>query len=70
MWNADISLSKSIPIRETVTGEFRVDAFNAFNRINPGNPVSTIDSPVGGKILSMATNTTPRQFVFAAKIKF
>ena len=70
MWNADISLSKSIPIRETVTGEFRVDAFNALNHINPGNPVSAIDSPVGGKILSMATNTTPRQLVFAAKIKF
>jgi hypothetical protein len=70
MWNADISLSKSIPIRETVTGEFRVDAFNALNHINPGNPVSAIDSPVGGKILSMATNTTPRQLVFAAKIRF
>lgn len=70
MWNADISLSKSIPIREKITGEFRVDAFNAFNHINPGNPVSTIDSPVGGRILGMATNTTPRQLVFGAKVSF
>jgi hypothetical protein len=69
-WNADISLSKSIPIGEKITGEFRVDAFNAFNHINPGNPVSTIDSPVGGRILSMATNTTPRQLVFAVKVSF
>jgi hypothetical protein len=70
MWNVDISLSKSIPIGEKVRGEFRVDAFNAFNHINPGNPVGSIDSPLGGKIVSMATNTTPRQLVFAAKITF
>jgi hypothetical protein len=70
MWNVDLSLAKSIPITEKVMGEFRVDAFNAFNHINPGNPISTLDSPVGGKILSMATNTTPRQLVFAAKISF
>ena len=70
MWNADISLSKEIPIRENITGEFRVDAFNAFNHINPGNPIATIDSPVGGRILGMATNTTPRQLVFTAKVSF
>jgi hypothetical protein len=69
-WNADISLSKSIPIHESIEGEFRVDAFNAFNHINPGNPVSTIDSPVAGRITGMATNTSPRQLVFSAKVSF
>ena len=69
-WNADISLSKTFPIHENVVGEFRVDAFNAFNHINPGNPNAGIDSPSGGQITSMATNTTPRQLVFAAKITF
>jgi hypothetical protein len=70
MWNVDISISKSIPISDKVTGEFRLDAFNAFNHINPGNPVGAIDSPQGGRILSMATNTTPRQLVFAGTIRF
>lgn len=70
MWNADISVSKTFPIRESIMGEFRVDAFNAFNHINPGNPNTGIDSPIGGRITSMATNTTPRQLVFAVKISF
>lgn len=70
MWNADIALSKNIPIRESFHAQFRVDAFNAFNHINPGNPISTIDSPVGGVITGMATNTQPRQLEFALKIMF
>ncbi len=55
---------------EEVTSEFRGDASDAFNRINSANPVSTISSPVGGRILSMATNMAPRQLVFAAKVSF
>ncbi len=72
-WNADISMSKNIPIHEDVHAEFRVDAFNAFNHINPGNPPPPalgIDSPIGGLILGMATNTSPRQLEFAAKVMF
>lgn len=69
-WNADVALSKTISIRESLQGQFRVDAFNAFNHINPGNPIAGIDSPIGGRILSMATNLSPRQLVFAAKIFF
>ena len=70
MWNADISLSKTVPIAERLQAEFRVDAFNGLNHINPGNPLTGIDSPVGGRIFSMATNTSPRQLEFAGKITF
>jgi hypothetical protein len=70
--NDDLSLSKTIPIHESMAFEFRVDAFNAFNRINPGNPSTCIDcgSTGGGVINGMALGTQPRQLQFAATIKF
>jgi len=70
--NDDLSLSKTIPIRESIAFEFRIDAFNAFNRINPGNPSTCIDcGPTGGGVInSMALGTGPRQLQFAATLKF
>jgi len=69
-WNADISVSKSVPIRESFRAQFRVDAFNAFNHINPGNPGAGIDAANGGLISSINTNLSPRQLEFAAKLIF
>jgi outer membrane receptor protein involved in Fe transport len=69
-WNADISVSKSVPIREDFRAQFRVDAFNAFNHINPGNPGTGVDAASGGVISSINTNLSPRQLEFAAKILF
>jgi hypothetical protein len=69
-WNADISVSKSVPIRESLRAQFRVDAFNAFNHINPGNPGTGIDTSSGGVISGINTNLSPRQLEFAAKILF
>jgi len=70
--NDDLSLSKTVPIHESVSFEFRIDAFNAFNRINPGNPSTCIDcGPTGGGVVnSMALGTGPRQLQFAATLKF
>jgi hypothetical protein len=70
--NDDMSLSKTIPIHESVALEFRMDAFNAFNRINPGNPSTCIDcGPTGGGVINgMALGTGPRQLQFAATVKF
>jgi len=74
LFNADLSLMKTIPIRESVAVEFRMDAFNVFNIINPGNPGNNcIDCTVGsgaGSIHGMALGTTPRQLDFALTIKF
>jgi len=69
-WNADISVSKSVPIRESLHVQFRVDAFNAFNHINPGNPGAGVDSASGGVISGINTNLSPRQLEFAAKVIF
>lgn len=78
-WNVDLSASKSIPIREQLRFQFRVDAFNVFNHINPGNPVNSsvqfagtacVDCATGGLITSQAVGYSPRQLLFAAKLQF
>jgi hypothetical protein len=79
-WNADLSATKTIPIHEKITAQFRVDAFNAFNHINASSPTpfysqfglaAYLDNPyIGGQIFNRALGTTPRQLEFAAKIQF
>ena len=79
-WNVDLAAAKTIPIHENVTAEFRVNAFNAFNHINPGPPTpfypqfglsASVDNPyIGGKILNAALGTTPRQLNFELTLQF
>ncbi len=74
LFNADLSLMKNFPIRESISLQFRMDAFNVFNIINPGNPGSTcIDCTAAsgaGTIHGMALGTAPRQLDFALTLKF
>ena len=79
-WNVDLAAAKSIPIHESVTAEFRVNAFNAFNHINPSTPTpfypqfgltAPVDNPfIGGQILNIALGTTPRQLNFELTVQF
>lgn len=70
-FNDDISLLKNIQIRENVKGQFRIDAFNAFNYISPGNPGNTcIDCSGAGVITGMALGASPRQLEFSATLLF
>lgn len=70
-FNADLAVQKTIPIHEQFVALFRVDFFNVFNHISPGNPNSTIDNPSsGGVINGMAIGQNPRQLQFAARFKF
>jgi len=70
-FNDDLALLKTIPIRETVALQFRMDAFNVFNHINPGNPGNTcIDCAGSGLITGMALGDVPRQLQFALTLKF
>ena len=50
--NVDLSLIKFFRFTESQNIEFRVEAFNAFNRPNFGNPNATVTSPNFGRILS------------------
>ncbi len=70
-FNDDLSILKNIPIHESVQAQFRVDAFNAFNYISPGNPGNTcIDCTGSGVITGMAIGSQPRQLEFSATISF
>jgi hypothetical protein len=69
-FNSDMSLMKNTAIHETITAQFRVDAFNVFNHINPGNPSSCIDCVGNGIITGMATGAQPRQLEFSVTLSF
>ena len=67
-YNADLALLKNLNVWRNVLAQIRMDAYNAFNHINPGNP--------GGYLLNVGTITGeapgpgPRQLVFSARVQF
>ena len=66
--NDDLSLFKNFPIAEKVNVEFRAEAFNLLNIINPGIPDSSLNDSQFGTVRSIVG--LPRQLQFAAKISF
>ena len=77
LFNVDTSLFKRIPIRESVTLQFRAEAFNVLNRANfaypnfvvfQGNSNNYSYSDSAGQITSTATPS--RQIQFALKLMF
>src|SRR5437016_5336666 len=77
LFNVDTSLFKRIPIRESVTLQFRAEAFNLLNRPNfaypnfvvfQGNSANYSYSNSAGQITNTAT--TARQIQFALKLMF
>jgi hypothetical protein len=71
-FNGDLSLQKNFPIHESILVQFRIDAFNGFNHINPGTPSTTVTgSPgtiTGEPALGIYTN--PRQLQFSGRVQF
>ena len=47
-----LSLSKKFMLTTRVNAEFRVDAFNAFNRVNLSDPTMDLSSTNFGKVTS------------------
>jgi hypothetical protein len=68
-FNSDISLFKNFSITERVNGQFRFEAFNAFNHVNLGQPNNCVDCG-GGFITNLASNATMRQLNFGLKFSF
>ena len=67
--NEDLALSKTIRMRGSSTLQIRVEMFNAFNRVEFGNPASTLDNPATfGRITSQANS--PRNMQIALKVTF
>ncbi len=67
-YNADLGLTKAFTIHENIVTKFRMDAFNAFNHINPGNPGGNIESE--GTITGEAPGASPRQLEFSLRVQF
>ncbi len=73
--NVDASLTKNIDIREGIKMQLLVQAFNAFNHVNLGQPNSCIDcggnaGKIQGTLGSQFDGTTLRRLQFAARFSF
>ena len=71
--STDFSLQRNfkLPLFERTGGtllEFRADAFNAFNRVNLGGIVNTIDNVNFGRVTGITG--TPRRFQFGMRLSF
>jgi hypothetical protein len=75
-WNAvttpryvdlDAAVVRTFPIREIVNFQFRVEAFNALNHTNLGQPANTLNTSTFGTILS---SNPARILQLAAKFTF
>jgi hypothetical protein len=66
-WNVDVALSRNIEVGNEKHVELRLEAFNVFNRVQPGNPNVTFGNANFGRI---TTTEPPRIMQFAAKYSF
>jgi len=65
--NLDMGLTRRFQVREWGSLEFRAEAFNAPNHVNPQNPVATLTSQTFGKSVAAAD---PRIMQIALKYVF
>jgi hypothetical protein len=63
----DLSLMKALPITERVNGELRLEAFNAFNRVNLNAPATNLTSNNFGKTTGAGS---AREFQVSLRVRF
>jgi hypothetical protein len=66
-WSIDASLVRAFALAATRGIELRLEAFNVLNTTQRGNPVTNLNSPTFGRILSASD---PRIMQFAVKYTF
>jgi Carboxypeptidase regulatory-like domain len=73
-FDTDLAVQKNFPIHERLFAQFRIDAYNAFNHINAGNPngnASTVNIDQGPQyVTSEAVGGRPRQLQLAVRFQF
>jgi hypothetical protein len=69
-FNADLSFIKNFVVTEAVKAQFRAEAFNVFNHVNPGNPDGCVDCGNAGRIFNLAPNAIMRRWQFGARFDF
>jgi hypothetical protein len=73
--NTDLAVAKSFPIKESVSVQFRAEAFNLFNHVNLGQPNGCVDcqNSNAGQITSIVASqdgTSMRRLQFAVRVEF
>jgi hypothetical protein len=66
-WLVDMGLSRSFRF-DSRQLQFRLEAFNVLNHVNPSNPVTALNNPNFGRVTSTATE--PRVMQLAVKYLF
>jgi hypothetical protein len=66
--NENVSVAKTIPIKEGISFQFKADAFNLFNRVQLGGVSSDISSSAFGQ--ANGQSNAPRQLQFEGYIRF
>jgi hypothetical protein len=70
-YNENISLAKTFPIKEQIRLDFRIEMFNAFNRVRFGTGSTTIQNPSFGLLTGSGDLlNSPRQMQMALKLYF
>ena len=70
-WQTDLSFFKYFRFTEGARLEFRAEAFNIFNHVNLGLPISQVDSPDAGRITgTQFPQARQRQWQFGARVTF
>jgi len=67
-FNTDLAVTKAFTFYEKYAFKFRMDAFNAFNHINPANPGGNIESD--GTITGQGPGGSTRQLEFNLRFQF
>jgi hypothetical protein len=73
--NTDLSISKSVSLREQLSLQFRADFFNLFNKVNLGQPDSCVDCQDGNagtisSIVASQDGSSMRRIQLSARIQF
>ena len=73
--DTDLSVAKSIPLKESLNLQFRADFFNLFNHVNLGQPDSCVDCQDGSagtisSIVSSQDGSSMRRIMLSARIQF
>ncbi len=69
-WSVNVSLVKGFRLVGSSRAEVRMDAFNAFNRVNYANPTLSIASPDFGRILATSGAGGPRTAQVGVRFSF
>ncbi|HYP14910.1 MAG TPA: hypothetical protein VEQ63_13365, partial [Bryobacteraceae bacterium] len=66
----DLSLMRAFALGERVRLRFEANAFNVFNNVNFGPPVSDLSSDRFGRLISTREGVNPRQLQLGLKVTF